>query len=137
MRADSTNKALMDPGGGIIDSLRPMLYRWNDEFLCRRMLCLDEENRSYLKDDAERSPNEHEDIMTVLSRAYEDSERWAYGMKPLQKLCQGIKLEKLTSTILDREEPVALVFDRDGSGRRSDGPLTVGGLYKVLSVPVS
>ncbi|KAK8038908.1 hypothetical protein PG993_007319 [Apiospora rasikravindrae] len=109
---------------------------WNDEFQCKRSICLDEENLSYFE--AERNPIEDEDIMDVLSRAYEvESDRWAYQLEPLQRLCEGLKLDMLTLATLDMEEPVALVFDRDGSGRRpmSNGPLTAGELYSLLRIP--
>ncbi|KAK7948546.1 uncharacterized protein PG986_009432 [Apiospora aurea] len=133
MKANPGSKALVtDPGGGIFDPHRS-LCRWKDEFLSRRSICLDEENRSFFE--AVRNPNEDEDIMDVLSGAYEvEYDRWAYKMEPLQRLCAGLKLDLFTSTTLEREAPVALVFDRDGSGRRPlrHGPLTAGGLYRVL-----
>ncbi|KAK7977852.1 hypothetical protein PG988_005342 [Apiospora saccharicola] len=138
MGADSTNKAWMDPGGAIIDSLRPALYRWKDDFIHRRQLCLDAENRSYFTQESERNEDDDEEIMSVLSKAYEDKyERWAYRLKLLQELCAGLKLRMLRQISLDMGEPVALVFDRDASGRRplSNGPLTAGRLYKVLSMP--
>ncbi|KAK6824875.1 hypothetical protein PG987_012369 [Apiospora arundinis] len=139
MKANQGSKALVtDPGGGLFESLRPVLFKWKGEFLRRRPLSLNGEKVSYFQAESENNSIDDEDIMSVLSRGYEvELDRWAYKMEPLQELCAGLKLNTLTSNTLDREALVAMVFDRDYSGKRppGSGPLTVNGLQRLLSTP--
>ncbi|KAK8862143.1 hypothetical protein PGQ11_008378 [Apiospora arundinis] len=139
MKANQGSKALVtDSGGGLFESLRPVLFKWNEEFLRRRPLSLNGEKVSYFQAESENNSIDDEDIMSVLSRGYEvELDRWAYKMEPLQELCAGLKLSTLTSNTLDRETLVAMVFDRDYSGQMlpNSGPLTLDGLHKTLSTP--
>ncbi|KAK8094219.1 hypothetical protein PG997_000904 [Apiospora hydei] len=76
---------------------RTTTHEWKGDFLHKRSLCLDGENRSHFE--IERDPEEDEDIMSVLSRAYEvEYDRWAYQIEPLQRECRS--LWSLTEIVL-------------------------------------